>query len=504
LKDQRLVPSLIKAIEGKEGVYEGEYLSTLSNTKLWIIMSYVPLRDSDGIIEGGIAIIEDKTAQKIAEDNTNSLLTNLRQAEKIAQIGNWHLDLHNNKLEWSDEIFHIFELDKDTFYPSYDAFLDVIHPDDRITVANAYANSLITKQKYEITHRLLLRDGKVKYVNEQCETKFDDNGIAICSLGTVQDISKQMQYQIRLEQSESTLMFLLQMSPIAVRIAKKEGCEVVFANEAYARLIHTDITTVLGKNPKNYYKHTEDYKDIFEYINNNEIIYHRLVELYINHQTVWALASYMPINFEGEPCVLGWFYDITKEKNLQTELEEQRDEFKTIFNTSKDGIAILDMEANFLDFNDAYLEMTGYTREELFKKTSISLSAPEDIERSIKALKSVGELGFIKDFEKMCIVKDGKQLYLNMTATLLPDKQRILVTTKDITKMKEHTQQLEYIAHYDALTGLPNRILEADRLHQGMIQTQRRGTRLSVLYLDLDGFKLVNDTYGHDAGDNYL
>lgn len=74
----------------------------------------------------------------------------------------------------------------------------------------------------------------------------------------------------------------------------------------------------------------------------------------------------------------------------------------------------------------------------------------------------------------------------------------------DITTLKEHEKQLEHIAHFDALTGLPNRILLADRLRQAIVQAQRNGDILAIVYLDLDGFKAINDSYGHEAGDRLL
>jgi diguanylate cyclase (GGDEF)-like protein len=134
----------------------------------------------------------------------------------------------------------------------------------------------------------------------------------------------------------------------------------------------------------------------------------------------------------------------------------------------------------------------------------IELSAPEDRERAKEAMKTTFKVGYIVGFEKMCIVKDKKRLFTNMTATMLPDKVRILITTKDITEMKEYERQLEYIAHYDALTGLPNRVLKSDRLRQAMIQAERRNEKIAVVYLDLDGFKQVNDSYGHSIGDQLL
>jgi diguanylate cyclase (GGDEF)-like protein len=82
--------------------------------------------------------------------------------------------------------------------------------------------------------------------------------------------------------------------------------------------------------------------------------------------------------------------------------------------------------------------------------------------------------------------------------------QQYVAMFSDITPLKEHEQQLEFIAHYDALTHLPNRTLLADRLHQAMAQSQRRGLMLAVVFIDLDGFKAINDHYGHEVGDQVL
>ena len=82
--------------------------------------------------------------------------------------------------------------------------------------------------------------------------------------------------------------------------------------------------------------------------------------------------------------------------------------------------------------------------------------------------------------------------------------QNYVALFSDITASKKHEQELDHIAHFDALTGLPNRVLLADRLRQGMAQAVRRNQQLAVVFLDLDGFKAVNDHYGHDVGDELL
>jgi diguanylate cyclase (GGDEF)-like protein len=95
-----------------------------------------------------------------------------------------------------------------------------------------------------------------------------------------------------------------------------------------------------------------------------------------------------------------------------------------------------------------------------------------------------------------------------LTITAVRDAQdkteHYVALFSDITALKAHEEELHHIAHYDALTNLPNRVLLADRLRQGMAQEQRRGKKLAVVFLDLDGFKAVNDTHGHKAGDQLL
>lgn len=114
-----------------------------------------------------------------------------REVEKMALLGHWELDLVSNDLYWSDEIYRIFELEKSDFGATYEAFLEAVHPDDREHVNNTYRSSISSKTGYDLVHRLLLRDGTLKYVHEKGISQYDDDGAPLRSLGTVQDVTAQ-------------------------------------------------------------------------------------------------------------------------------------------------------------------------------------------------------------------------------------------------------------------------------------------------------------------------
>jgi len=126
----------------------------------------------------------------------------LEKAQKIANLGSWKLDFTTNKLHWSNEIFNIFEVDKNKFEATYDAFINAVHPEDIEMVNNAYLKSLEDKNEYYITHRLLMKDGRIKWVKEQCESTFDEEGKALFSAGIVIDITDLKNKEKQLLESE--------------------------------------------------------------------------------------------------------------------------------------------------------------------------------------------------------------------------------------------------------------------------------------------------------------
>jgi signal transduction histidine kinase/DNA-binding response OmpR family regulator/HPt (histidine-containing phosphotransfer) domain-containing protein/HAMP domain-containing protein len=174
--------------------------------------------------------LEAKVQARTAELHTSE--ARLLEAQQLAQVGNWELDLVSGKLRWSEEIFRLFEIDPRRFDASYEAFLNAIHPDDRDRVNQAYTDSVASHTAYEIAHRLRMPDGRIKWVNERCQTDYDAQGKPIRSSGTVQDISQ-------LKRIEAALVDAMQLAESASR-AKS----AFLANMSHE--IRTPMNAILG------------------------------------------------------------------------------------------------------------------------------------------------------------------------------------------------------------------------------------------------------------------
>ncbi|MDD5384764.1 MAG: EAL domain-containing protein [Gallionella sp.] len=192
-------------------------------------------------------IIEREHMEAAMRDNQVELQRNqglLNEAQRLGQLGSWELDLRSGELRWSDEIFRIFELDPARFSPSYENFLNVIHPDDRDKVDQAYTQSLENRQPYDITHRLRLADGRIKWVRERCTSDFDVSGKPLRSVGAVQDITEQRLAEDRLRVAAATFE-----THEAILITDANS-NIIRVNQAFQDTTGYSAEEVLGKNPR--------------------------------------------------------------------------------------------------------------------------------------------------------------------------------------------------------------------------------------------------------------
>jgi len=181
----------------------------------------------------------------------------------------------------------------------------------------------------------------------------------------------------------------------------------------------------------------------------------------------------------------------------------------TVFSHAREGIMIVDVADTIIDINDMFTEITGFSREDaLGQHPRALLDSDRQGDEFYAARQYALDTTGYWSGEIWNRRKNGEVFAEMLTISAVRDAegctQNYVALFTDITQMKDYQRQLEHIAHFDALTSLPNRVLLADRLQQALTHCVRRDLLVAVVYLDLDGFKIVNDTHGHGLGDELL
>ena len=273
-------------------------------------------------------------------------------------------------------------------------------------------------------------------------------------------------------------------------------------NDAMARLLgYASREEVLAINARDLYFTAEEREEFIESIRREGGV--RGVEVRLRRKDgrpVWVLES---AHLLGD-VVEGTVVDITGRKHAETALRESEERYRLMAENSTDLIARTTPDGSFVYASDAIRDLLGYEPAEVIGTPIRELIHPEDR----PALRAIVPDPTGRTFSYRARRKDGSLVWFESTSRAIVDENgrisEIVSVSRDITERRQAEEQIEYQAYHDALTGLPNRLLFRDRLTIALAHAKRQQLSLVVMFLDLDRFKIVNDTLGHSLGDELL
>lgn len=218
--------------------------------------------------------------------------------------------------------------------------------------------------------------------------------------------------------------------------------------------------------------------------------------------------SSQEIEVAGRRCRCVVAHDITERAAAEAALRESEGRYRELFENANDVVYTHDLFGNFTSLNKTGERITGYTREEACQMNIADVVVPEHFGRTRQMMAQKRAGAEATRYELEIVAKDGRRVPLEISTRLIyKDGQPVGVQgiARDIAERRQAEEQLRHIAFHDALTGLPNRSLFTDHLRLAVEIARRQTSALfAVLFLDLDRFKIVNDSLGHGAGDQLL
>lgn len=428
----------------------------------------------------------------------------LSRTEALAHVGSWEWDINSDTVTWSDEMFQFFRRDPAKGAPTMEQMPWLYIPQDAQHFKEAVNKALHYGIPYELELRSMRRDGSQRYYLARGEVQRNAQREVNKLVGSLQDITDLKQIQETLQHSYTALQTVLQTTLDGFFRADKQG-RLLQVNPAYCAMSGYTQDELLQMSVLDL-EATERHEEVAE----------RIVRLYrtgreqfeTRHRrkdgTLWDVEASLTVNLNGGGDMFAFLRDITERKRAQLHLEMSA----SVFSHAHEGISITDIQGYILNVNDTFCQITGYSRAEVIgKHTRLLKSERQDrsfYEAMWKALLVNGHWsGEIWNRRK-----NGEIYPELLTISAVRDEQGVtrqyVALFSDISARKAIEDRVRQLAFFDALTDLPNRRLLTDRLSQILLANKRNGHFGAVMFLDLDNFKPLNDTYGHAVGDLLL
>ena len=368
----------------------------------------------------------------------------LAEAQKMAHIGNWVWDIATDKEYWSDELHRIFKRDPQEAVPSYNEYLNYVHPDDRDYVGNAFKGT-INGKPYEIDHRIILANGEERTVHIRAEVVFNDKNIPIQTKGIVQDITERKKAEEKIQNLanivESSNDAIITKSLDGIITSWNKGAEAVYgysAEEMIGKSASILAPPNLADESAKLVEQTKQGKKVQHYKTIRLRKDGKLIDVSLNHSPVFDIYGKMT----GVSIISR---DITESRIAEEKLRESEGKYRNIVETANEGILIIDDEAIVTYANKKMAEMLGYSLEEGIGRPIWNFIC-EGNEAIVKLNLEKRRRGINENYELKLIRKDGSSLWVLINAKSLFDKDGKFTGSismfTDITKRKEAEKAL--------------------------------------------------------------
>lgn len=428
---------------------------TKTGEKLFAEGTAIPVYQNNTIVSIQ-AFLHDVTARITAENKLTTTNLRLNDAQRIAKIGSWELDLQNNVLTWSDEAYRLFDVDPEKFGATYEAFLNIIHPDDREMVNKAFTNSLKTKLPYKITHRLKYEDGSIRFVEEQCETFYDANGNPVKSIGTTQDITDKILANEKLLESETLAKGILDALTSNIAVVDANG-NILITNYAWNKFAIENGGNDLKKTStgSNYFETCfkaysagdqtaglalQGMKDVLE---KRKETFTLEYPCHAPNKQRWFLLSVTNYNPETSKIVVR-HVDITERKITEAKLKLDSE----ILSGINDAVIYSDLDLKIIEWNTNAETLYGWNKSEVVGKRfpeflGFNFLNGMTLDKMVIQLIRQGKF----KSEIQASTKNKQNIYISVNTSILKSSSGnpigYVSIHRDITERREHEKALE-------------------------------------------------------------
>ena len=454
-------PAMLKALSDHldcvTPAYEMEHrFQTKDGQWKWILVKgKVIERDEDGKALRMVGTRLDVTDRKKAEEARRTSEKQLANALEMARLGHWELDVLKKEFTFNDQFYKLFRTTAEQV-GGYKMALEeyarrFVHPDEISVISDENRKAIETDDPYfsrELEHRIAYADGEIGHISVRFFVVKDEQGRTVKTYGVNQDITDRKKAEEALRESERRYRALVEnmRSAVAVFRAERDGEDFVFVdfNKAGETIENVRRQEIVGKSVQEVFPGVREFGlfDVFQRVWRTGKAEKHPVALYKDERIQGWRENFVYRLPSGE--VVSVYADETEHKKAEEALRESENRYRKLFEESRDAIALATEDGDFLDVNQAFLDLFGYTRKECMNLNAQRLWA-DPASRS-KWTQEVASGGGKKDYEWTALKKDGTLIHCLVTTTpkRLPNGLVLFQSIiRDVTEQKRYQEGLK-------------------------------------------------------------